>query len=601
MQSSFPLLLTPEFRRSNPFTQRATNAPLATLDGDPRGIDRLGWSFVLQHSVLPLIPKGAVTPVACSDPKTFETHRSTLEAKLGTIAHCHSTRDVITAAANDVRGAQAVARAESSTPLTESCRNWSGRRAAIIAGVTLGSLGICASLWPAGTLLALTAWALLTLCATTGLRTAGALVELRHTRRKTIEWSSTRSQKIDVGRLPRISLLVPLYKEQDIAAELVARLSALDYPKDRLEVCLVLEERDHQTSDVLAWAVLPDWMRIVRVPHGALRTKPRAMNYALDFTNGDIVGIFDAEDMPARDQLRKVAAGFVRAKPNVACLQGVLDFYNAKQNWLTRCFTIDYAIWFRLVLPGLVRLGIVIPLGGTTVFFRRRALEDLGRWDAHNVTEDADLGIRLARRGYRTAFVDSVTLEEATSSVPAWVRQRSRWIKGYAVTWAVHMRDPLRLLGELGPWKFIGMQILFLGTLSQFIFAPLLWSFWLVPFGFYHPVVEIAPRNSVLAMASLFLLAEIATMAMSAFAVAGRKHRWLIKWVPMMHLYFPLAAVALWKGFGELFTHPFYWDKTSHGRAGKQRGAMLRAIQRQAGRILRRLRRPDAAVPRTHD
>ena len=141
------------------------------------------------------------------------------------------------------------------------------------------------------------------------------------------------------------------------------------------------------------------------------------MNYALDFTNGDYVGIYDAEDAPAPDQLWKVVDAFKRAAPDVACLQGVLDFYNAKQTWLTRCFTIDYAIWFRLVLPGLVRLGLPIPLGGTTVFFRRSALEALGRWDAHNVTEDADLGLRLARRGYRCAFMPSVTEEEATHAL----------------------------------------------------------------------------------------------------------------------------------------------------------------------------------------
>lgn len=586
--SPVPLLLKPQFRRHIAQASRVLGPPLETLDGDARGIDLLGWGFVLRHNVLPLIPKGAVTPVACASPQTFDTLRNVLEAKLGPISHCHSTQDTIQKTASDMRGAVQVARAETCAPLDESCRNWSGLRAGFLASATLGALAAFAYFWPAATLLALTFWTVLTLCATTALRTAGALVELRHTRRKNLEWSSTRAHTIEVGRLPRISLLVPLFKEQDIASELVTRLSALDYPKDRLEVCLVLEERDHQTADVLAWAVLPDWMRIVRVPHGALRTKPRAMNYALDFTSGDIVGIYDAEDMPAKDQLRKVAAGFARAKPNVACLQGVLDFYNARQNWVTRCFTIDYAMWFRLILPGLVRLGIVIPLGGTTVFFRRKALEDLGRWDAHNVTEDADLGVRLARRGYRADFVDSITMEEATSSVPAWVRQRSRWIKGYAVTWAVHMRDPLRLLGELGAWRFLGVQILFLGTLTQFVMAPLLWSFWLVPFGFYHPVIEIASHSTVLSMAALFLLAEIATMALAAFAVAGPKHRWLIKWVPVMHLYFPLAAVASWKGFGELFTRPFYWDKTSHGKA---------SIPRQAGRIWRPRRRLDVNAP----
>ncbi|NNE87479.1 MAG: glycosyltransferase, partial [Silicimonas sp.] len=455
------------FRRETPPpANRTLSEPLATLEGDARAVDQLGWAFVLRHRILPLIPQGAVTPVACATPASFEATRDALEAQLGPVVHCHSTRDVIEAATCRIRGARHVAQAETSTPASESCRNWSGRRATLVVVTMLALIGGLATLWPAATLMALTFWTVLTLFLTTALRATGALVELRHARKASAQWTSTRAHKIEVGALPRISLLVPLYKEENIAADLVARLSALEYPKNRLEVCLILEEHDTQTADVLAWAELPDWMRIVRVPAGQVHTKPRAMNYALDFTSGDIVGIYDAEDKPAKDQLLKVAAGFARAGANVACLQGVLDFYNAKQSWLTRCFTIDYATWFRLVLPGLVRMGIVIPLGGTTVFFRRRALEGLGRWDAHNVTEDADLGVRLARHGYRTEFIDSVTEEEATSSVTAWVRQRSRWIKGYAVTWAVHMRDPLRLLGELGAWRFFGVQILFLGTLT---------------------------------------------------------------------------------------------------------------------------------------
>jgi cellulose synthase/poly-beta-1,6-N-acetylglucosamine synthase-like glycosyltransferase len=360
-------------------------------------------------------------------------------------------------------------------------------------------------------------------------------------------------------------VLVPLFNEHDIAPRLVARLSRLEYPQDKLEVLLILEHSDSVTANALAQSELPDWMRIITVPPGSPQTKPRALNYALDFANGEIIGIYDAEDAPAPDQLRTVADTFAKAPPNVACLQGVLDFYNAHNTWLTRCFAIDYATWFRLVLPGLVRLGFAIPLGGTTVFFRRRILEKIGRWDAHNVTEDADLGLRLARRGYRTEFISSVTFEEATATVPAWIRQRSRWIKGYAVTWAVHMRAPKRLLNELGLRKFLGFQILFLGTLSQFVLAPYLWSFWLVLVGLPHPLGQIAPWGVVVAFAVAFLLCEIATIIALALSVATPRHRDLIWWVPLMHLYFPLSAFACWKAIAELTTRPFYWDKTAHG------------------------------------
>ena len=148
----------------------------------------------------------------------------------------------------------------------------------------------------------------------------------------------------------------------------------------------------------------------------------------------------------------------------------------------------------------------------------------------------------------------------------AWIRQRSRWIKGYAMTWAVHMRDPMRLLGELGPWRFLGVQVLFLGTLSQFVLAPLLWSFWLMVFGLPHPITEILPWSAIVVFGTLFFASEVATIGMAALAVATPKHSWLIKWVPLMHLYFPLASIASWKGFAELVWHPFYWDKTKHGR-----------------------------------
>lgn len=343
------------------------------------------------------------------------------------------------------------------------------------------------------------------------------------------------------------------------------RLARLDYPEDRLDICLVIEEDDKLTQDTLARAALPRGMRQILVPEGTVRTKPRAMNYALDFCRGSIVGVYDAEDAPAPDQLRRVVARFRDRPPEVACLQGVLDFYNARTNWLSRCFTIDYATWFRIILPGIARMGLVIPLGGTTLFFRRAALDRLGGWDAHNVTEDADLGLRLARHGYRCELIDSVTEEEANCRAVPWIRQRSRWLKGYAMTWISHMRTPRKLLHDLGLLKFAGVQILFLGTLSTFLLAPLVWSFWLLPFGLPHPLAGLVPWWLFVLLGSALLLTEIVNIAAGALAVATPRHRWLIPWVPTMHFYHPLGAIASWKALVEMVVRPFYWDKTAHG------------------------------------
>jgi cellulose synthase/poly-beta-1,6-N-acetylglucosamine synthase-like glycosyltransferase len=406
-------------------------------------------------------------------------------------------------------------------------------------------------------LLALSAWAVVTLAALSALKGAALLAGLRG--------DGPPPASMPLATPPMVSLLVPLYREAAVATRLVRRLERLDYPRDRLEVLLVAEADDAVTQAALARADLPVWMRLVAAPPGRVRTKPRALNLALDLCRGAIVGVYDAEDAPAPDQLRRVVARFAARPPEVACLQGVLDFYNPRRSWLSRCFTLEYAGWFRVILPGLARLGLPVPLGGTTLFFRRAALEALGGWDAHNVTEDADLGIRLARRGLRTELVPTVTEEEATCRPLPWVRQRSRWIKGYMMTWAVHMRRPAQLWRDLGPAGFLGFQTLFLGTLSQALLAPVLWSFWLVALGAGHPVAAALPGGVLSGMMGLFLACELLNLAVALAGLRRRGGGVGALWCLTLPLYFPLAVLAAYKALWELARSPFYWDKTAHG------------------------------------
>jgi cellulose synthase/poly-beta-1,6-N-acetylglucosamine synthase-like glycosyltransferase len=411
---------------------------------------------------------------------------------------------------------------------------------------------------------ALAVWAALTLMVTAGLKVAAFAAAM-----------ATRNEPSPVrvtGPLPRVSILVPLFRETDIAHALVARLSRLTYPKCLLDVILVLEEADHLTRDTLASIDLPPWVRPVVVPDGQPRTKPRAMNYALDFCQGEIIGIFDAEDAPDPDQITRVARRFQSAPRDLACLQGVLDYYNPRQNWLARCFTIEYATWFRTLMPGMEQLGLALPLGGTTLYIRRDVLEDLGGWDAHNVTEDADLGFRLARHGYRTGMIDTVTEEEANCRPWAWVKQRSRWLKGYMITWLVHMRAPRRLHAQLGPRRFWGFQAHFVAAVSQVLLAPVLWSFWLVLLGLPHPLDPVIPRAALALICAIFLTAEVLGMCIHAVTVSGPRHLHLLPWVPTMHFYAPLAAIAAYKAVYELVFKPFFWDKTAHGLSVAARG-----------------------------
>jgi cellulose synthase/poly-beta-1,6-N-acetylglucosamine synthase-like glycosyltransferase len=366
---------------------------------------------------------------------------------------------------------------------------------------------------------------------------------------------------------PLTSVLVPLLHETDIAGALVKRLSRLTYPKSRLDVALVLEAGDKQTKDTLRNTELPAWMRVIEVPPGTVQTKPRAMNYAVKFCRGEIVGIYDAEDAPAPDQLERVVMAFQNAPPQVACVQAILDFYNARATWVSRGFAIEDASWFRVLLPGFTRMGFAVPLGGTSVFFRREALEKVKGWDAHNVTEDADLGIRLARYGYRTQLIDSVTREEANNRCWPWIKQRSRWIKGYMITYLVHMRHPSRLWHQLGARKFLGFHLIFLTSILQFTLAPMLWSFWLIAVGMSHPVTTILPDGILSLIVILFLSTELVSLLVGITAISLSPHTRLLPWVPTLSLYFPLGVAAAYKALYELIVNPFYWDKTMHGKS----------------------------------
>ncbi|WP_237684922.1 glycosyltransferase [Szabonella alba] len=524
---------------------------------DPGLVERLGPVDCLREGLLPIRSNGQVTLVATARPEDFARHHPWLTARLGPVMAALMPADQIETALRVGFGARLARRAEERVPAAESCRNWRSGPMALRAGLVLAVLAMAVWLAPLSLGLALVIWASVTLLLTTLLRLAALIAALRP--------APSAPPPVPILRLPMVSVMVALHREDDIAPRLIRRLERIDYPRDLLDVLLVVEEKDSATRAALAGSGLPQWMRVVVVPDGVLKTKPRALNYALDLCRGSIIGVYDAEDAPEPAQIHKVVTRFHQRGPEVACLQGVLDFYNSRTNWLSRCFTLEYATWFRIILPGLARLGLVIPLGGTTLFFRRAALEGLGGWDAHNVTEDADLGVRLARHGYRTELLDTVTGEEANCRTLPWIRQRSRWLKGYMVTWMVHMRDPALLWRQLGAWRFAGFQILFLCTLSQFLLAPLLWSFWIIAFGMDHPLANIMPGGSMGWLLLFFLATEVIGMLVNLEGLRRIGYRISPFWVPSLHFYFPLAALASYKALWELVLRPFYWDKTSHG------------------------------------
>lgn len=540
---------------------------------------RLPMALALEFRALPWRRVGRMTLIATSRPEELDAFRARLPPDLGPCLFAVVTDSALEARMHAVHGAALARAAECRVPEPMSCRLWRARPGAGLLALAVLSLVLVACLWPIASLRIATILGLCVMGANLGLRVA-TLVALR---RRPAGFTSVRPMSEALRNMPCISVLVPLHREPDIAGPLTERLSRLDYPRELLDICLVVESDDSETLEALGRAHLPRWMRVIPVPDGQPRTKPRAMNYALNFTRGAIVGIYDAEDAPAPDQLMKVAVRFRAAPPRVACLQGMLDYYNPTRNWMSRCFTIEYAGWFRLMLPGIARLGLVVPLGGTTLFFRRDALDRVGGWDAHNVTEDADLGVRLARCGYRTELIDTTTLEEANASPLAWVKQRSRWMKGYVLTWAVHSRNPVRLWRDLGPRRFFGFHLLFMGSILNALLMPVLWSTAAMLFGWHHPILDVLPGNGVTFLSALFLTGMAVSMAISWLSCSAPHHRRLRPWIPTLGLYFPLASLALAKALFEIVLRPFHWDKTVHGQFGGTGTAEITELERALG------------------
>ncbi|MDN5567525.1 MAG: glycosyltransferase [Paracoccus sp. (in: a-proteobacteria)] len=543
-----------------------------TSPADPRLIDIAGAGFCLTNGILPWRRIGGVTWIATARPDAFEALLHHLPRDFGHVRMLLCSEDQAQSGILAWRRTRLIREAECRVPAAESCRTQNHARTSRLAIflVLTVMLGILAA--PTVLMAVVTLWAVLTLISQSGLKLM-AFLAARRARSENRELVQAVAQgqllpsDVQVA-LPMISVMVPLFKESDVAGKLVGRLARLEYPRELTDILLVIEDSDDVTEAALKGATLPHWIRVVRVPDGPIKTKPRALNYALNFCKAEIVGIWDAEDRPDPDQLHKIARAFHFAPADVACLQGALDFYNPRTNWLARCFTVEYAAWFRVLLPGIARLGLVVPLGGTTLFFRRHLLEEVGAWDSWNVTEDADLGVRLARRGYRTQIIDTTTDEEANCRAMPWVKQRSRWLKGYAMTWAVHMRNPRLLYRELGAWRFWGFQVQFFGSVSQYLLAPVLWSFWLLSIGLPHPLrapLETLGTWAVPGLFTLFVASEVLSIFVGMRAVSGAKHRHLLAWVPTLHLYFPLGCLAGWKAIYEVVTKPFYWDKTAHG------------------------------------
>lgn len=366
--------------------------------------------------------------------------------------------------------------------------------------------------------------------------------------------------------LPKYSVLVPLYDEAEIVSDLVEALKRIDYPIEKLDILLIVESADPKTCSAVFKTERPAHFRVHVVTTSPPQTKPHALNHALLCTDGDVVVVYDAEDMPDADQLRRAAA-LLYHDDEIGCVQACLNVYNPNESFLTRQFTIEYTALFDCLLPTLRSLGFPVPLGGTSNHFPRHVLEDLGGWDAYNVTEDADLGICLARAGYKVEILPATTWEEAPATFSIWLRQRTRWLKGWMQTYLVHMRRPARLHDELGTRGFLGLQVFMGGVLLSVLVHP--WFYLLAALDLASGQGVLNPSSShgsLLWWIAIFNLVAgyVAGVALGVAAVSARGWRRLAISSALMPIYWLLISVAAYRGLWQLLHAPFYWEKTAH-------------------------------------
>jgi len=373
-------------------------------------------------------------------------------------------------------------------------------------------------------------------------------------------------EALSITDLPRYTVLVAAYREAEVIAQTIRAIDALDYPRNRLEVLLLLEEDDAATIAAAEAAPPPAYIRIIRVPRAHPLTKPKACNYGLAFAHGDFVTIYDAEDRPEPLQLRRAVAAFRRLHWSVACLQAKLSYHNPQQNLITQLFTAEYLAWFSVLLPALADRGGPVPLGGTSMHVNRGVLEAVGGWDPYNVTEDADLGVRLQRMGYRTAVLDSATFEEANSDFVNWVKQRSRWYKGYIQTWLVHMRHPRQLRRQLGTEGFVAFNLTVGATPLIAFLNPVFWVLTILWFGTKASFVQpIFPPSVYYPGLFCLVFGNFMVLYLNIIVVRATDRPELLAAVLLSPLYWVMMSIAATKAFIQLLVAPYFWEKTTHG------------------------------------
>ncbi|WP_194966725.1 glycosyltransferase [Rickettsia endosymbiont of Cardiosporidium cionae] len=358
---------------------------------------------------------------------------------------------------------------------------------------------------------------------------------------------------------PVYTILIPMYKETEIIQSIIKSVMKLNYPTDRLDIKFIIESDDHSMIKALAILNIPKYIQVIKVPKSFPRTKPKALNYVMDYVIGEYLVIYDADDIPDPNQLLTVLDIFNKLDNQHVCVQTKLNFYNYDQNLLTRFLNLEYSLWFQYLIKGLNILNLPIPLGGTSNHFKTFVLRKIGGWDSYNVTEDADIGLRLYAKGYKThVTTDTTTFEEAPFQIKNWLTQRSRWIKGFIQTLCIFIINAseykkLSVLEIISIYVFIGCSTYCFITMPMFII---------------FSIIVDKQNKFINSLCNINILLTLSYFYISAFVVVKDMYKgnWIKKSITILlwPVYFILHSIAAYKALIECIYFPFKWNKTLH-------------------------------------
>jgi hypothetical protein len=571
---TFGLVSAPTYLRAYEDVHEVKRFAVSALRFDAGRSAEIPWELWRDHQALAVVTPDGVATIAAVDPARLPP-----TLRPATAPACLLLEEEWVEAVTRFRGGEflheAVHGLSTAQPEASARRTFTSPQLAFVWAV--GS-AVLAGLFAAPIVTLIVVNCVLNLFYTLCVGFKSLLVLVGSTRTVSHKVSPLELDAIDLAALPIYSILVPVYREPLVIAGLVRQLSALNYPLAKLDVNILLEAGDDETIAAVRAINPPPNFHTIIVPPAQPQTKPKACNFGMFFVRGKYTAIYDAEDFPEPDQLEKVVVSFAKLPDRVVCIQGCLNYFNWNENLLTRLFTLEYTSWFDYNLPGMEALRIPIPLGGTSNHFKTDRLRELGAWDPYNVTEDADLGVRASARGYAVATIDSTTFEEANCHAGNWIRQRSRWIKGYLQTFLVHTRHPSRLIGGIGWRGFIGFVLFIGGTPFTFLVNPILWLI-VITWAFTRsPFIDaiFPPWLLVLSITNL-VVGNLMAIYACVLAVFRRGRHALSPYALLNPIYWVMHAIAAYKGLWQLIVNPFYWEKTDHGLS-----SMTGGIQRTA-------------------